>query len=117
MKPKEKVIKPKKRRFEIKESCNIKIDADDIKAWNIDAWNIDAWNIDAYDINAWNIDVCDIKAWNIDAYDINAWNIIQIYGTKLKVKKNVKAKVLIVYEDCDIDVKGKIDANIIKIKR
>jgi hypothetical protein len=91
-----KIIKPKKKRFEIKEECDIKINAMNIKARDIEAWNIDARNI--------------------DALGIKAWNIIQVWGTKLKVKKKIKCKVLIVYEDCKIT--GKVEAeHIVRLKR
>jgi len=112
-----KTIKPKKERFEIKIDDDIKINAR-----NIDAWNIDAWDIDACNINAWNIDACNINAWNInalniDARNIDARNIIQIHETKLKVKKKIKCKVLIVYDDCKIEC-PKIEAEkIVKLKR
>lgn len=122
-----KTIKPRKERFEIKEKCDIKIDAgsifaENIKAGNIDAWNIDAQdinaknikagNIDAYGICAENIDSLNIIAWNIDAENIDAksifvWNIVQVHGTKVKVSGKLKAKLLVVNEDCKIDVEKK----------
>jgi len=127
-----KLIKPKKERFDINEDDDIRIDALDIIAHNINAYNIIAHNIDTFDINAHNInaeninalniiahniDAYNINALDIDALDIIAHNIIQVCGTKLKVEEGIRAKVLIVYDDCKIEVGGKIDAKVVRLKR
>jgi hypothetical protein len=74
------------------------INAENIDAWNITAENIDAWNINARNIDAWNITAENINALNIDAWNINALNIDArniILCESIKVKKEIKAKVLI----------------------
>jgi len=118
----EKLIEPRKERFDIKETCDIRVDAEcialkNLNCLNLNCWNLNCWNLDCRDLNCKNLDCWNLNCRDLDCKNLDCWNVVFVHGNILNVRETIKAKVLIVYTDCKIT--GKIDKHtkVVKLKR